>query len=68
MIGGDGVTPSEVSDGSGYLEDAVIGAGTEVQISHGVLEEFVTTIIESAMLLELGMAHACIAGCALGCP
>ena len=35
MIGGDGVTPSEVSDGSGYLEDAVIGAGTEVQISHG---------------------------------
>ena len=51
MIGGDGVTPRQISDGSGDLQDAVIGPRAEVEVAHGVLQEFIPLIGEAALLL-----------------
>jgi hypothetical protein len=38
VIGGDGVGRGEVGDGAGDFEDAVVGAGAEVEIRHRELE------------------------------
>ena len=62
MIWGDGIAASQISDSAGDLEDAIVGTSAEVQISHRVLEEFVAPVIQSAVLLELCMTHASIAG------
>ena len=66
MIRDDGVASRKISDGAGYFQDPVVGAGAEVQIAHGVLEEFVPAVVEAAVFLELGMTHACVAGHFLG--
>jgi len=62
MIRGDGVASRQISDSSCDLEDAVIGTGAEVQIGHGVFQQLIAPVIQSAMLLQLCMAHAGIAG------
>ena len=63
MIRSDGFASGQVRDGAGYFQDPVVGPGAEVEIGHGVLEEFVPAVIEAAMLLELSVTHARVAGC-----
>ena len=62
MIRGNGVTPSQVGDGARDFQDPVVSSGAEVEVGHGVFEEFVSLVVETAMFLELGVAHARVAG------
>ena len=38
----DGISLREVGDGPRDLEDSIVGAGTKVEIVHGMLQEAVT--------------------------
>ena len=38
----DGISLREVSDGPRHLEDSIVGAGTKVEIVHGMFQEAVT--------------------------
>ena len=61
MISGNALLACKVCDGAGDLQDAVIGACTEIEIRHRALEKLVAGIIETAMLFELSMTHPGIA-------
>ena len=40
----------EIGEGSGDLEDAVVGAGGKVEVGHGLFQEGVAGLVELAML------------------
>ena len=61
MVAGDVFGTGEVGDGAGNFEDAIVGAGAEVEISHGKFEEFDGGITEGAIGLQLARTHAGIA-------
>lgn len=50
MIGSYGDAVSQVGNGTGDLQDSVVGAGAEVEIRHGILKKFVPLIGEAAVL------------------
>jgi hypothetical protein len=49
VVGGDGIMPGEVGEGAGDFEDAVVGAGREVHLVHGVFQEFARGFVEGGM-------------------
>ena len=61
MFSGDGFRAGQVGDGAGDLEHPVVGAGAEVQIGHGKLQEFEDGRFQPAVLLELARVHARVA-------
>ena len=58
VVGGDRVGAGEVGDGARDLEDAVVGAGGEVELLHGLLEKLAERRIDGAMLADLRVRHA----------
>ena len=52
----------QVGNGAGDFQDAVVGAGAQVQVGHGELEQFERGLVQGAILLELAAAHAGVAG------
>jgi len=53
----DGGASSEVGDGARDFQDAVVGAGAELEIRHGVAEELLPGAVELAVLLDLAVGH-----------
>lgn len=51
----------EVGNGTGYLEDAVVGSGREVEPLHGTLQHLLSAFIGLGILLEQAWCHLCIA-------
>jgi hypothetical protein len=60
--GFDAVGVGEVGDGAGDFEDAVVGAGGEGELFHGLLEELAGFGINGAVGADLGVGHAGVAG------
>ena len=58
MVGGDAFAGGEVGDGAGDFEDAVVGAGAEVEVLHGVAEHFEGGIVDGAEFFDLAVRHA----------
>jgi hypothetical protein len=54
----DGVGGGEVGDGAADFEDAVVGAGAEVEFVHGLFQHGGTFGAEGAELLEGAVGHA----------
>lgn len=61
MLGGDGFGGGEVGHGAGNFQDAVVGAGTEVELGHGDADQVLGVVAELAMALDLARAHARVA-------
>ena len=57
VVGLDGVAAVEVGDGAGELEDAVKGAGAELELGHRRLHERFARLVELAVLAHLGRSH-----------
>ena len=51
----------EVGYGAGYLQDAAVGAGREVETGHGGLQHTVCLLVEDAVLVEHTVGHLRIA-------
>src|SRR6266487_5366833 len=49
VVGGEAFGGGQVGDGAGDLEDAIVGAGAEVLLRHGQLEEVEGRGVERAM-------------------
>jgi len=58
----DGVTVFQVGDGQRQLEDAVEGAGGEVKLFHGGLEQALRRVFDVAELPYLGGRHLGVTG------
>ena len=58
VLGLDGVVPGEIGDGPGHLEDAVVGAGGEVEFAGGELEEFRAGAVQVAVGTDLSGLEA----------
>ena len=58
----DGVGLGEVGDGAGDFEDAVVRAGGEGELFHGLLEELAGFGVYRAVLADLRVRHAGVAG------
>ncbi len=56
-VGGIG----QIGDGTGYLQDAVMGTGTEAEAGHCKFHEVLTGSIQCRMFSYLPGGHACIA-------
>ena len=57
VVGLDGVAAVEVGDGAGELEDAVKGAGAELELRHRRLDQRLPRLVELAVLAHLGRSH-----------
>lgn len=57
----------EIGNGAGQLEDAVVGAGAEMQLAHGCLEQILAGSVKLAVLAHLVGVHLRIGqrGCTL---
>ena len=55
---GDGAGPGEIGDSARDLENAIVGAGREVQLFHGLLQQDSKGAIDGTMLADLRMGHA----------
>ena len=62
MGGGDAFGTGEVGDGAGDLEDAVIGAGREVELLHCLLQQIAEGGVERTMVADQGMRHPGVGG------
>jgi hypothetical protein len=51
----------EVGDGAGHLEDAVVGARGEAEAVHGILEHFLSRLVDDAELTHHAAGHLRIA-------
>src|SRR5690242_371835 len=56
----NGVDAGQVSDGTGHLEDAVIGPGREPQLVHGALQQVLTLGIRLAVPVDLAGTEPCV--------
>ena len=57
MVCLDGVAAVEVGDGAGEFEDAMEGAGAQLQLRHRRLDERFARLVEFAVLAHLGRSH-----------
>ena len=57
MVGGEGFAAIEVGQGAGDLEDAVMGAGGEIQGDHGLFEIGFAFGVELAVAADLPRGH-----------
>ena len=57
MVGLDGVAAVEVGDGAGQLEDAVEGAGAELQLRHRRLHQRPAGLVQLAGRAHLSRPH-----------
>ena len=62
VFGGEVFGAGEVGDGAGDFEDAIVGAGAEVEIGHRELQKFERRVVENAVGFEFPAAHAGVAG------
>ena len=62
VLAGDVLRAGQVGNRAGDLQDAVVGAGAEVQIGHGELQQLHRRLIQRAVALQLAAAHAGVAG------
>ncbi len=62
VIGGDVWVGGEVGEGAGDLEDAVVGAGREVHLVHGVFEEVAAVVVEGGVEFHDAGRHGGVAG------
>jgi hypothetical protein len=59
-VGGlDVVGGGEVGDGAGQLQDPVVAAGRELQLSNGGADQLLAGLVQPAVVTDLGRAHAC---------
>jgi hypothetical protein len=56
-------TSCQVGDSPRNLQDPVVGPSAEIEISHGILQQLIAPIIETAVLFDLRMGHPGVAGC-----
>ena len=61
-MGGDGGGGFEVGDGARDFEDAVVGAGAEIELVHGGAQEFQGIVVELAVDFERLAGHPGVAG------
>ena len=59
---GDGAGSGEIGDSTRDLENAIVGAGREVQLFHGLLQQDSKRGIDGTMLADLRMGHAGVDG------
>ena len=59
---GNGAGPGEIGDRTRDLENAIVGAGREVQLFHGLLQQDSKRAIDGTMLADLRMGHAGVDG------
>ena len=57
MVGLDRIAAVEVGDGAGELEDAMKGAGAELELRHRRLDQRLPRLVELAVLPHLGRSH-----------
>lgn len=62
VVGVDVLDAGEVGNGAGDFQDAVVGAGAQVVLGHGVLEQGGGGIVHGAVGLEFAGSHAGVAG------
>ncbi len=61
VVGLNGFCGVEIGDGAGDFQDAVIGAGTKIQITHGGAEDLFGSGFHPANLMKGFAAHVGIA-------
>lgn len=54
--------PGQIGDGAGHLKDAVVGAGGERELLHGLLQQIAQRGAEGAVGLDIGREHPGIGG------
>ena len=62
LVAGDLLFPSEIGQGAGDFQNAVVGAGGEVHLLHGVLQVAGAFGIELAVSANLTSAHGGVGG------
>ena len=62
LVAGDVLFPCEIRQGAGDFQDAVVGAGGEVHLLHGVFEIAAGFGVELAALAHLLRAHGGVGG------
>lgn len=62
MIGLNVVALSQVSDGAGQFQDAVVGTSREVELLHGRLQQLFGGRLDLTKLAYFGWSHVGIAG------
>lgn len=62
VVGLDGFGTVEIGDGAGDFQDAVIGAGAEIQLGHRHFDEILSGLVELAVDFEMTGGHAGVAG------
>ena len=62
VVGLNGWSCIQVGDGAGHFQDAVVGAGAEVQFGHRHFDEVLSGFVELAVGLEMTRGHPGIAG------
>jgi hypothetical protein len=50
----------EIGDGTGYLKDAIVGAGRETLLLHGAFQQTLRVGTELAMNADLAGRHLCV--------
>src|SRR4051812_39105295 len=61
VFGRDGVGFREVGDGAGDFQNAVVGAGAQIQFRHGDANQFLGFVAEFAVLFDLPRTHPGVA-------
>jgi len=61
VFGGDLVARLQVSDRARHFQDAVVGAGAEIQFGHRDANQLLRLVAELAMLLDLARPHSRVA-------
>jgi len=61
MFGRDLIVGLQVGDGAGYFQDAIVGAGAEIQFGHRDANQLLGFVGEFAVLFDLARAHARVA-------
>ena len=51
----------EVGNGAGHAEDAVVGAGREVEALHGRVQALLAGVVHDGMFADEGARHLCVA-------
>src|ERR1700678_4437046 len=62
MVAADVGGAGEIGNGAGDFEDAVVGAGAQIQIGHGEFQQLDGGLVQRAMSLDFLGPHAGVAG------
>ena len=62
VVGGDVIEGRKIGEGAGDFENAVVGAGAEVEVGHGVIEQAGGFGIDDAVLAQQARSEGAVAG------